>query len=408
MFFDCPCKIIATIKKELLLLGELYLVLGIWTLQEVLFVRFSEAAWLLLVLRVFRWSLSCLAPLGPEFLPLGPRGQKLAGAAKRAGRGEKKILKYCLTFNKVSTWFTKLNLSFKRYGIEWILFKTFQDLQILWHRKKLCLVCLKNHSDIPRGSLLVDWWARFLHSKTPLIRKILLASNHSCLCVPLEVRGPMMLLPPLPIILIFSGRLSRFQTWFPSRQSPIPTAEHCGRPLLHLVCSLRPLEWRWWGAEEGMGRGYQVIIVTGHIFWDCTATGEEWKNIVLCVCGSFGHRSWRELCVWLDASLAVLELNQCFNFILNQLEKRHITVKTNVVTCNACDMTWLNAGLPVFGTGIVLAERVSALGIASQPAETGATIGPICKIKQTILSCTINTHIKTLTCRKTAEGKFHN
>lgn len=217
-----------------------------------------------------------------------------------------------------------------------------------------------------------------------------------------------MLLPPLPIILIFSGRLSRFQTWFPSRQSPIPTAEHCGRPLLHLVCSLRPLEWRWWGAEEGMGRGYQVIIVTGHIFWDCTATGEEWKNIVLCVCGSFGHQSWRELCVWLDASLAVLELNQCFNFILNQLEKRHIIVKTNVVTCNACDMTWLNAGLPVFGTGTVLAERVSALGIASQPAETGATIGPICKIKQTILSCTINTHSKTLTYRKTAEGKFHN
>lgn len=45
---------------------------------------------------------------------------------------------------------------------------------------------------------------------------------------------------------------------------------------------------------------------------------------------------------------------------------------------NACDMT-LNVGLPVFGTGIALAERVSALDIASQPAETGATIGPNAK-----------------------------
>lgn len=39
-------------------------------------------------------------------------------------------------------------------------------------------------------------------------------------------------------------------------------------------------------------------------------------------------------------------------------------------------MEWLNAGLPVFGTGTALAEQVFALGIASQPAETGATIGP--------------------------------
>lgn len=39
-------------------------------------------------------------------------------------------------------------------------------------------------------------------------------------------------------------------------------------------------------------------------------------------------------------------------------------------------MEWLNVGLPVFGTGTALAEQVFALGIASQPAETGATIGP--------------------------------
>lgn len=42
----------------------------------------------------------------------------------------------------------------------------------------------------------------------------------------------------------------------------------------------------------------------------------------------------------------------------------------------------LKAGLPVFGTGIVLAERVFALGIASQPAETNAAIDPVAE-KQT-------------------------
>lgn len=44
----------------------------------------------------------------------------------------------------------------------------------------------------------------------------------------------------------------------------------------------------------------------------------------------------------------------------------------------------LNAGLPVFGTGIVLAEQVFALGIASQPAETDAAIDPVAE-KQTSL-----------------------
>lgn len=37
----------------------------------------------------------------------------------------------------------------------------------------------------------------------------------------------------------------------------------------------------------------------------------------------------------------------------------------------------LNSGLPEFGTGIVLAERVFALGIASQQAETNAANGPV-------------------------------
>lgn len=44
----------------------------------------------------------------------------------------------------------------------------------------------------------------------------------------------------------------------------------------------------------------------------------------------------------------------------------------------------LNPGLPVFGTGIVLAEQVFALGIASQPAETDAAIDPVAE-KQTSL-----------------------
>lgn len=40
-------------------------------------------------------------------------------------------------------------------------------------------------------------------------------------------------------------------------------------------------------------------------------------------------------------------------------------------------MKLLNSGLPEFGTGIVLAERVFAPGIASQQAETNATNGPV-------------------------------
>lgn len=75
-----------------------------------------------------------------------------------------------------------------------------------------------------------------------------------------------------------------------------------------------------------MGRGGQAVIVTGYIFGDCAVTGDEGENIVLCVSGSFGHRSWRELCVRLDAGLTVLELNQGLNFILNQLGKKHIIV----------------------------------------------------------------------------------
>lgn len=40
-------------------------------------------------------------------------------------------------------------------------------------------------------------------------------------------------------------------------------------------------------------------------------------------------------------------------------------------------MELFNSGLPEFGTGIVLAERGFALGIASQQAETNATNGPV-------------------------------
>lgn len=43
----------------------------------------------------------------------------------------------------------------------------------------------------------------------------------------------------------------------------------------------------------------------------------------------------------------------------------------------------LKADSPVFGTGIVLAEPVFALGIASRPAETDATIGPVARWSKT-------------------------
>lgn len=68
--------------------GDTYLVLVVWALQRVLFVGLSEAAWLLRVLGDLGWSLSCFALLGPEFLPLGPRGQQLAGAANRTRQDE--------------------------------------------------------------------------------------------------------------------------------------------------------------------------------------------------------------------------------------------------------------------------------------------------------------------------------
>lgn len=63
-------------------------------------------------------------------------------------------------------------------------------------------------------------------------------------------------------------------------------------------------------------------VVAGNGFGEHLVTKEGRINIVLGVCSNFGHRSWRELCVQLDAGLAVLELNQGFDFILNQLEKR--------------------------------------------------------------------------------------
>lgn len=136
-----------------------------------------------------------------------------------------------------------------------------------------------------------------------------------------------------------------------------------------------------------MDRGCQVIAVAGHIFGVYTVTRKERENIVLHVCSTFGNRSRREFCVRVDAGLAVLELNQGFNFILNQLKKSTSLFK-QIFSYNCCDMTRLHTDLPVFGTGIVLAEQVSALGIAFQPAETDATIGPVCRMKQTVCHVT--------------------
>lgn len=78
--------------------------------------------------------------------------------------------------------------------------------------------------------------------------------------------------------------------------------------------------------DNGTGRRFQVNVVAGNIFGEHTVTGEGRVNIVLGVCGNFGQRSWRELCVQLDAGLAVLELNQGFDFILNQLEKKRTNI----------------------------------------------------------------------------------
>lgn len=71
-----------------------------------------------------------------------------------------------------------------------------------------------------------------------------------------------------------------------------------------------------------MDRGCQVITVTGHIFGVYTVTRKERENIVLHVRSTFSNWSGREFCVRVDAGLAVLELYQGFNFILNQLIKK--------------------------------------------------------------------------------------
>ncbi|TNN68145.1 hypothetical protein EYF80_021628 [Liparis tanakae] len=98
-----------------------------------------------------------------------------------------------------------------------------------------------------------------------------------------RMRGPVMLPPPLKIILILNlpRRPSRLRTRFPSRQSPVPTAEHRGGPLLPLVSGLRSPGRRIRGAEWDEGRGCQTVIVTGH--WDPAVAGDEGENIVLCV-----------------------------------------------------------------------------------------------------------------------------
>lgn len=59
-------------------------------------------------------------------------------------------------------------------------------------------------------------------------------------------------------------------------------------------------------------------------------------------------------------------------------------------------MGLLNSGLPEFGTGTVLAERVFALGIASQQAEINATNGSV-QHKANKLSCE---HLIKATVRK--------
>lgn len=161
---------------------------------------------------------------------------------------------------------------------------------------------------------------------------MLLAPSHRCLCILLVSGETMIPLLLSSTTLLFSWGLSRFQPCVPSRQSTIATAEHCGCPLICMVCSFYTLGC-WGRTDEGSGRSFQVNVVTGHIFGDYAVTGERRVNIVLGVCSNFGNWSWRQLCVRLDARLAVLELNQGFNFILNQLEKSRQIIKktTNMI-----------------------------------------------------------------------------
>lgn len=133
----------------------------------------------------------------------------------------------------------------------------------------------------PRGSLLVFSWVWFLHSYGSVIETILLA--FTCLSALLHITGPVLLLSLLISALIFSGRPSDVQTRFPSQQSPIPTAEPGGGPLLRLVGRLRSLEWKCMGPEARVGRGCHVIFRTD-VFEACAVAGEERGDTVLPAC----------------------------------------------------------------------------------------------------------------------------
>lgn len=185
--------------------------------------------------------------------------------------------------------------------------------------------------DLPRGSLLVGQGAWCLSSQRHLIRQALLTPNHSRLCVLLEGGGPVLLLLPLACLLIHSPRRpSLLHACFPGRESPVATAQHCGCPLLCALPWVNCL-WseEWWrrGVQRGMARGWKAVIPTGQVYREWGVVGDEGWSILLG--DGDGDRGQRELCVWLATTLAVLELNQGFNFILYQLKNKGPIVSFN-------------------------------------------------------------------------------
>lgn len=152
LFFYYPCKILSVLKEQLLPLGELYLVLGVCALQGVLSVGFSGAAWQLLVLWDLGRSLSCFALLGPEFLPLGPGGQRLAGAANRRGQGQcyDSSGTMLTKSQQVSAGFTQLHLRLLKTKCNLVCFTVIPAKEIkIPCLKELQLACLINAQTYP-------------------------------------------------------------------------------------------------------------------------------------------------------------------------------------------------------------------------------------------------------------------
>lgn len=174
--------------------------------------------------------------------------------------------------------------------------------------------------DIPGRFLLVHRWNRFIDVVGLLTGKVLLVLSWSRLHVLLEDAGPPVLPPSVAILPVFLRSHPAFEASFPQRS--IATAEHRGGPILSLVGGLQPRRRRGRGAE-GREDGGSQALVTRHVSGKRTFTGDDGEDAVFRVRGRFGDGG--ELRLRLTAAgLAVLELNQGLNLILNQLNKMKI------------------------------------------------------------------------------------